>query len=295
MRFNKTCVALYESGNSPIVKALSEGFKKFGFHVELRDVNGFKERDAENYFDIVVVHGLRAKFREAAVFHEKTQRIPVLVFDFGYLNRVNGLEDYKDKHWGLGFGDFGWHPDFDVPEDRLNALDIKIDFSKRNPQDEIVIFAQMPNDASHQMNECELNSYYNNLASKLRLNFKDSKITFRHHPRYKKLTCDYVHGYDNCDIKDTLSRARFIVTINSTSGIDALMNGCPVVTTRKCYYSKYVTSLEDVIRGKEPHFCEEKIVRDFFKKLAYAQWKFEECKNGDPVKFFLDNGLINKV
>lgn len=285
---DKVCIGFYE-GSSAAVGRLAEGFSLLGYKCERRDISGFKPREAEKYFDYVVVHGLRWRYRECAE-HFKSNGVPVLVFDFGYLDRVNDRPDYFSKHWYLGFDGFGWRPEFACPEDRLAKLNVSISYDRRNPGDKIYVCGQMPGDASHNMDDSALAHYYRKLISELRFAGVGKRIVYRPHPRSPDFIPDRNVEVERGDLDECLQNAYCIVAHNSTIGLDAMVRGCPVIVSGDAYYKQFVNSWPCDVNSLNVPSTD--VVRKFCAQLAYAQWTLDECSASLPGKFLMENGLI---
>lgn len=286
----QTCVCLYQCGNSPAVSSLADGFKINGYEVVTRDVNYFSKDQAGNFMDITVVHGLRGKFLSAANYHRSIGN-DLLVFDFGYLERVNSVEDMLDNYWSIGFDGFGWTPEFDCDSKRLDALSVKIERTQRKPEKVIYVCGQMSGDASHRMTDSDLKNFYNKTVSELKAKAAGKfKVVFRPHPRSPEMTPDNCEIRSDESLDDVLRKAHCIVTYNSTVGIDAMRFGCPVVCDKSAYYKDFSNSFDADI--EKLFLPSEEQVKQYYCKLSYAQWKLEECKKGLPVKFLMDNKLI---
>jgi hypothetical protein len=290
MRNGKIVVGLYEATTSAAVRALAGGFFIHGYDVEIRNAYHFKKREAESFFDIVVTHGLRTKFRE--VFDHYTELgVPVLVFDFGYLDRVNDIGDYHDKHWYIGLGGLGWRPEKDCDDLRLKKLSTKIDYSRRKPGKRIYICGQMPGDASHRMERPELGKYYGDLFNELKMKAQgEYEVVFRPHPRCLDFIPDRVAVAAAETLDECLLSAHAIVVHNSTIGVDSLLRGCPVICLGDASYKHLVNDMtNDLSDLKVPSESE---VERFCRQLSYAQWTLEECSKGLPVQYLRDAGYI---
>lgn len=290
MRDGKIVVGLYEASTSAAIRALAEGFLFHGYDIEIRNAYHFKRNEAEKYFDIVVVFGLRYKFREVYDYYKELGK-RILVFDFGYLDRVSVRDDYHTRHWYLGLDGFGWKPDVDCPKDRYKSLQAKVDYGKRKKTNRIVICGQMPDDASHRMGVAELKRFYDGIYSYLKGRYGNKyAIEFRQHPLAKDFKPDQVRVSEEETLDDCLNSAHAVIVYNSTVGIDALLRGCPVIAYGPSVYSELVNDPNCDIDGISAPSEEE--VERFCTKLAYAQWTLKECSEGLPVKFLSDNGYI---
>jgi capsule polysaccharide export protein KpsC/LpsZ len=288
--FMKT-VAVYESVSSEIVDHLVKGFQKNEYKVKRLDINGFKENEIEKNVDLVVLHGLRGKYAIAKECYKKLGK-SVLIFDFGYIDRVNNSSDMFDNYWYLGFDGFGWYPRGNYDKKRYEALEDKVIYTNREPSNKIYVCGQMPNDAQHNMNERELSEYFSKVISKLRQRLgKKYEIVFRPHPRATKFEPSIRVDLDYSSLEEVLSTAHCIVTYNSTVGLNGLMRGCPVVCDGDPYYGFLANNLKDC--DFDNLFIPEKEdVEDFCCKLSYAQWLLSEIEDGLPIKYLKESNYI---
>jgi len=118
------------------------------------------------------------------------------------------------------------------------------------------------------------------------------ELVFRPHPVYAWRCCgtratECVAG----SLKEAVAGARFVVTINSNSGNEALAWGCPVVAFGPAPYCKAgaatpasVSQLPDVLlgalRGEVPDAA---VVENYLYHLACRQYGIDELRSGEAL------------
>lgn len=104
----------------------------------------------------------------------------------------------------------------------------------------------------------------------------DREIIFRPHPLAKMPP---IHGldYSTCPIKEDLDRAYSVVTFNSNTAVEAVMDGIPS-------FSFDVGSMAYEVTSHNLNTLETPLVFDrqqWANNLAYAQWTLDEMKKGE--------------
>ena len=248
-----------------------------------RNHNHFRSDEMEG-FSSVVISGLRGKGAEIrdAYTHNK---IPCVVVDYGYLNRVSGIKDFESRHWQVGLNRLGWIPPFECKADRFNALGIDIKPHKRG---EIVyVCAQHIDDPSHGLSEAGIKSWAASMLNVLRLH-TDKPIYWRPHPD----SPIEVEGYDGIstgfmDWDD----AHCVVCINSNIGLDALINGVPVFCDASAPYNALANL--NIAGIDAPSMPSEADLRQYLHRVAYAQWTLDEMREGKTINFL--KGIKNEI
>lgn len=177
--------------------------------------------------DVAVVFGVFKKGvsisipRGRVIEKQRLRGLDTVIIETGYINRGSG----PDNHYAVGLNGLNGRADFrnvGMPSDRAQQWNMK---PWKESGDTIVLCGQVPWDASvdftnHVQWVIETAAVLQNLTQR--------EIVFRPHPLAKipSITgCSYSVGVP---IEQDLERAHAVVTFNSNSGVDAIMNGVPV-------------------------------------------------------------------
>lgn len=269
-------IGVYGLENEGILSPFFRGLENAGFAAKWRRHDVFTPDQGEN-FSSVVVNGLRKHYKTVQQTYLE-RGVPVIVTDRGYVR--------KDcKYYQVGFQNLGWIPEFECPKDRFNELEIPYPGNKSDKKGFILVAGQMPGDAAHEYDAPTLEKLYNTAIEELRAAYPSNKIVWRPHPMAKDAL--RVTGYDSIsqedEFIDALPGCFFVATINSTSGIEALTAGYPVLCKGNAFYVCVASTLMDniVYPTKEAY-------ESFFSKLAYAQWTLTEIENGLAATFIFN-------
>ena len=76
-----------------------------------------------------------------------------------------------------------------------------------------------------------------------------------------------------------------VVTYNSTVGLASILHGVPVFCDPSCFYAEMCsTSLSRIDDPRWPLLGDRV---EFFSRLAYAQWTFDELASGEALDFIM--------
>lgn len=235
--------------------------------------------------DVVVIYGVRAWGRDI-VARYRVLGIPVIVIDLGYIDRVNNAQEFEDGFLYVGLGGLGKIP-ANAPDDRAAALNVQVAEPKAGPIKRALICGQVQFDASHDMSGQELISAYN--AIRDALEGKGVEVEYRPHP-YANLPPHGLRRASPGDIREVVRRYDLVCSINSNAGLDALLEGLPVMIAKPCHYQSLAYPVgTDIGAIKAPH---TNMVRDLINRLSYAQWRAGEISSGEPFRFMQAQGLI---
>lgn len=225
--------------------------------------------------DVAVIFGVYKKQipvsfpRGRVMAKQEVRKLKTLVLETGYVNRGSG----PDNHYAAGWDGLNGRADFNnknVPDDRAQLLpELK---PWRESGESVVLCGQIPWDAS--VDHTNHLKWLIETAAVLQMITK-RPIVFRPHPLYQmpNLTdCVYSTG----PIEEVLKTAHCVVTFNSNSGVDAVVNGVPVFAfdVGSMVYpvaNKLWTKLED------PSMPDR---TEWYSKLAYCQWTPKEMSEG---------------
>lgn len=110
-----------------------------------------------------------------------------------------------------------------------------------------------------------------------------AKPSDRFPPKMKGVIIDDV----DIPISAHFGKAAAIVTHHGNTGVDALQQGIPIF----CHDGPAtLLANKDLTRIAKPVYCDGR--EEFFEKLAYWQWSFDEIMQGVPFKHLQKKGLI---
>jgi len=232
---------------------------------------------------LVITNGFRTASEQPSQFLKEKAGIDTIVYDLGYIRRSDSGN--REGYYQMGLNRLGWITDLECPSDRFDNLGVDIVPVVDNHKPHVLICAQKYNDAQHKMNEIQMYKamkwecdYYSALGF---------DVIFRPHPKSKF----HIKGYDTPEenLQASLDRCRFVVTYNSTVGVDALLAGIPLVAIAEDVHYKPVTSklVEDGEGGFNLSLPTRSQLESYFHRLAYSQWMLEEVKAGYPFRFLL--------
>lgn len=195
----------------------------------------------------------------------------------GHLIIVESAFQCRGHYYQIGWDGFAGSADFKnegARSDRWGMLDISPKPWRQSDGGNCVVIGQLPRDTQVQdvghtawcrwaVNMC-LETYGN--------------VLFRPHPK-----CDDpgIYGiseemFDTDALADSLAKDRCVVTWNSTTGVDAVIAGVPVVAMDEGSISWPMAS----------HKINDPLVRPnrdkWFAKLGYSQWTLDEMRKGLP-------------
>lgn len=193
----------------------------------------------------------------------------VLVFENGYLGE-------RGSKWiSLAWNGLNGRGEFFVPEEITGERFDK--HFKLKPWKEsgehIVIMGQVRGDQS--LMGKDLTRFYERVAKEAAETY-NMPVYFKPHPvglqRNANFRPKIEHIYGTMD--EVLEKAHLVITYNSNSGVDAVINGVPAVSYDIGSMAYNVTS----------HDVKERIMPDreaWAHRLAWCQWTREEIANGD--------------
>lgn len=258
--------------------ALCSGLKLLGESFEMLDPTSWSDHFWITC-DVAVVFGIRQN-EQAFIESAKRRGIPTIVVDLGYVNRFD--ENYRavferDRTLQLSIGDnVGCIPQLKCPPDRRIRLNLTYPGMRGDRFGPIVVMGQWPSDPTHPFSDsASILAWVKELQE---LVGNEIPIKYRPHPRLIK---------SDEFLEKALVSARAVVTWSSNSGHDALLSGIPVAT--KC--GPYASICEDVDNlynfSRMPWFPSEEEWEQYFNRMAYGQWSFDELADGTAIKFAL--------
>lgn len=251
-------------------QSLLAGVEACGF--EVHPFDGSPEQQGA---DFAVCSGMRPNSafgrKFCAAWH-----IPVMVVELGYLRRASGNDDTAG-YFQLGWNRIGWVPE-DAPADRFDRLGLEVVEDRTFGRGNILVAGQVGMDAQHNLPSTELVRWLGQEADKLK-KATGKAVVFRPHPMQPGTRLNGFLGYTvqspkGMPLASALDAADYVITYNSTTGVDAMLRGVPVVSHACAHYHAHaVADLETRLA--------------YLYRLAYAQWKLEELAGGEAVGYLM--------
>lgn len=275
--------------SSALARALKEGARAAGFQARMRSAHDFRVGDTED-FDLILLTTMRAKGK--LILDEYARRVviarpgrpadwkmPMFVIDYGYLRRVNGVDDFLTGHWQVSRGWLNNIPEFYCPPNRWEALGLEVREKGGDPKGYVLVCGQHVGDPSHGFGEAGLRDWANDMVR--RYQDEGRQVVFRPHPDSPHVLPDATLGCridsgGRGTIGDALEEAALLVTICSNAGHDALLAGVPAIA-----------SMPDLAAWAElsgevlPSVAQR---QRYFQRVAYAQWTIDELRSGEWFK-----------
>lgn len=227
--------------------------------------------------DVAVIFGVYkskvpASWERGRVFRQQREKnLDVVVLETGYVNRGDG----EDHHYAAGFNGLNGRADFrneGMPSDRWNALGVSLKPYRRG--EHIILCGQVPWDAS--VDHVDLKWWLLDAASRIRMN-SWRKIIYRPHPLARKAIPE-IYGCETSTVplSEDLKDAHAVVTFNSNSGVEALIDGVPVFAFDEGSMVWNVANSD----MKELHDPKTPGRQQWANNLAYCQWTPAEMQGG---------------
>ena len=90
----------------------------------------------------------------------------------------------------------------------------------------------------------------------------------------------------NINILDSIKNAYVMVSYNSTSLVEGIINGCPIMAFNEMtpVYDLATKKIENI---EKLYIPSEKDVLQNLYNISYMQWNLDEIKNGEPFSYLL--------
>ena len=215
----------------------------------------------------------------------------VIFFETGFINR----NKYRSININNMFGLSDFIP-INCPSDRLEKLNIKLKpYNEMNYNEDkyILITGQLPWDT--QVQDINYNKWLNSIFLELKQK-TDRKIVFRHHPLYKNINNpkfiinipDFIKIDKNKDINYTFKDTFCLVSYNSNSFIEAVIEGIPIFVFNKMslVYDLGYHNLDNI---NQPYIPIEEKRQQVLSNISYMQWSLNEIENGEMINYLEKN------
>ena len=227
--------------------------------------------------DLAVVMGVYKKhvprsYKRGHVIAEQHKRkLDVLVVETGFLNRGEG----RTNHYAVGLNGLNGRGDYknaNSPPDRREKLGVKLEPWKEGHH--VLLCGQVPWDAS-----VDFTNHREWLEKTARaINLHTARpVIFRPHPKCKMAP---IAGtvYSTRPLSQDLDDCHAVVTFNSNTAVEAVIQGIPV-------FAADVGSMAMPVANADLKRVEEPLKPDreqWLNDLCYAQWTPDEMKEGLP-------------
>ena len=207
--------------------------------------------------------------RGEIIRQQRNNKLDVVILETGYINRGDG----ENHHYAVGLNGLNGRADFrnsNSPPDRAELLGIcpRPFRTGRN----VILCGQVPWDASvdHTDHICWLARTADMLAG-----LTERPVIFRPHP-LADLPPFKGMGYSKAPLKEDLFDAHAVVTFNSNSAVEALLEGVPVFAEDEgsMVWNVCNRHLKDIDYPTKHYRAQ------WFNDLAYAQWTIPEIAEG---------------
>jgi hypothetical protein len=266
-----SAVRVYLSGNPVHDRVLESFFEGCPNDSEL--VRGWKYEPSE----VAVIFGVyKSKvpisFPRGQIFQrQRAKNLDVVVLETGYINRGDG----ENHHYAAGFNGLNGRADFrnrDMPSDRAEKLGVKLKTYKEGSQ--VLLCGQVPWDASCEGTDHDI--WLKATVERLR-DYTKREIVFRPHPLAKGVYKPLGVLVSNASLQEDLKRAHAVVTFNSNTGVEALIEGVPVFAGdhgSMCWEIANKSLMQIDVPNRPPR-------EQWLADLCYAQWNLSEFRSGE--------------
>jgi hypothetical protein len=264
-------VRVYLSGN-PVHDRVLEAFYE-GCPEEKKIIKNWRYEPA----DIAVVFGIykskvpQSFSRGRIIQQQRDNKLDVIVLETGYVNRGDG----ENHHYAAGFNGLNGRGDFKnrgMDDGRWKLLNTPLKPYSRGSK--VLLCGQVPWDASIDVTGTDLVKWLKKTASFIK-KITNRDIVFRPHPLADLPSipgCEHSRRPFLEDLKD----AHCVVTFNSNSGVEALIEGKPVFAFDEGSMVWNICN-KSLLNIEEPVYPDRK---QWANDLAYSQWTPQEMKEG---------------
>jgi hypothetical protein len=264
-------IRVYLSGDPVHDRVLQAFFD--GCQGEKELVEGFRYEPSE----VAVIFGVyKSKVRKSwprgKVFRQQREKnLDVVVLETGYINRGDG----EAHHYAAGFNGLNGRADFrnkNMGPERWESFGVQLKPYSRG--EKVVLCGQVPWDAS--VDHTDHKAWIVETAQKLKA-MTTRTIVFRPHPlAISHLPAITGLEYSIAPLSEDLKNAHCVVTFNSNSAVEALVEGKTVFAFDEgsmCWElaNKNLADLENLNYPNRQQWARD---------LAYCQWTPDEMRQG---------------
>jgi hypothetical protein len=236
--------------------------------------------------DINIHFGIKSRFKKNTKFRELLMNNYKynIIIEQGFLNRK------KYQSIGInGFSGLSKIKPTNCQKDRFDKLNINVKDIVINNDGYILFCGQLPWDS--QVQDINYNQYLNNIFNQLK-KITLKKIKFRFHPLYKnkknkkyKINIpEYVEIDQHINLIDSIKEAFCIISYNSNSLVDSLLEGIPVITLSNISIIYDITE-NDINNINNIYIPSKKIILQKLYDISYLQYSLDEFRDGTAIKY----------
>lgn len=187
----------------------------------------------------------------------------------------------RGEYYQIGWNGFAGNADFmseNSPPDRWTNLNIPVKPWKTGSQGKCIVVGQLPRDT--QVQHTEHTRWCRRMLEKAQHHYGSKNVVFRPHPKCDDPKIYKIHPrhISTGNLEQALDDARCVVTFNSTTCVDAILAGVPVVTMNR----------GSMAWNMSTHRIDEPLIYPdrgpWLNAIGYSQWTLAEMKNGLPWK-----------
>lgn len=280
-------VAVYFSANARsrvIGNALHAGIKRAGDRVRFIPENQYRGDGSEP--EIAAFYGFNGRLRQAYDDYRQAGRKLVFV-DMGYFQRR--INDRYDGYHKVAVGDR--HPTeyFQNVKHGRNRRQLGISLKPRKKTGEAVLLAGMGDKAAAAIG---LMPGQWELAMIDQIRAVTSRpIIYRPKPSWAGGTPLPGAGFSprSESLDEALAKAAVVVTHHSNVGVDAIVEGIPVLTVEGVALPLGLRSLDEI---ENPGFPDDHAREQWLNDVHYCQWSVDEIARGVMWKHLRKEGLV---
>lgn len=273
------------SGSSRfIIRALGDGVAAAGDRPVFQGPDAWKQYQATDEFDAIVVHGFSGKGQEIADCFRAWRR-PVFVLEQGHIHR--------GQYHQLGVERINWLPDRAVGSCRRWLLDVNKPSNARAQDGYVLVLGQKPGDAQHE--GVDVREYLTGKLDEIR-RITRREIVYRAHPKDRSGWAPHgvvVHDPHEVFLDESFQGAHSVVTFNSNAGLLAILKGYPVFCEPRAPYAQACKTNIEAIE-KQYNVPRERWERTL-NRICYAQWNVDELASGEAWSFVRSGVLSEPV
>jgi hypothetical protein len=275
-RFGDTPIHCYSTTN------LTKEKPDVLFMVSYPQYDNINERLIEDDADLVK-HSVNFRWSPTNAFRKQILKlagemgIRIIFLDTGILKCDRSRSGNKDNYFQVGYDcikGLGLYYNDDVPDDRLNKLDIEIKEWQPVPDfPTVLIFGQVQFGIGSQ--HIDIHCWYRKCMQYLH---NKAKIAYLEHPNVEYPYTNHKINYKLItNREDKFNGIHTTLSFSSNASIEAIINGIPstVMSRLSPAYNIASNSLEE---ATNPKTFDRK---PWLQKLAYTQWTINEIEAGE--------------
>lgn len=271
------------------MSAIASGLLNQGYRVEVRDSTAYPVFESLPKY-VICWNGLREPL---ATYVRKARTAGTKVFhvEHGFYDRkvYSQIDHESILHWA------SWTSKLDQPapagaKERFDSVwKAPIIPTRRRKRGYVLVIGQVNYDTQLSKSEFDTSKGFEEFVSQA----QGVEMLFRPHPldQSEKTRRKFIPRSTAPDLKTAVENARFVITINSNSGVECLAWGCPVLCFGPATYAMadvaiqtnkatFKDNLQSMLNGWIP---EQDKVDNYLYWLAGRQWSLDEFREGSVL------------